>query len=264
MGFAELKARQAQVWGSAPFEKIAETSPVAYDDLVKSLSPQGGERWLDVACGTGAIAFRAARAGAEVTGVDFAPELVETAKRLAGEEGLRLDLEVGDAENLPYGDASFDVVSSSFGVMFAPDQPRAAGELARVTRPGGRLGLNTWRPDGGVGRFFQVVSGFAPPPPEGAGRPLDWGREEHVRQLLGDAFELEFQEGDAVLEAESGEEVWELFSTAFGPVKTLAESLEGERREEFRRAIVDFHEGARANGGIRMERRYLVTTGMRR
>ncbi len=264
MSFDELKARQAQVWGSAPFEKIAETSSVPYDDLIGTLSPQQGERWLDVACGTGAVAFRAARAGAEVTGVDFAPELVETAKRLAGEEGLQLELEVGDAENLPYDDASFDVTSSSFGVMFAPDQARAAGELARVTRPGGRLGLNTWRPDSGVGRFFQVTAAFMPEPPEGVGKPLDWGREEHVRQLLGDAFELEFHEGDAALEAESGEEVWELFSTSFGPVKTLAGSLDEERREELRRAIIDFHEEARVDGGIAMERLYLVTIGARR
>lgn len=264
MSFEELKARQAQAWGSGPFEKIAETSSVPYDDLVGSLSPQQGERWLDVACGTGVVAFRAARAGADVTGVDFAPELVETAKRLAGEEGLQLELEVGDAEDLPYDDASFDVTSSSFGVMFAPDQPRAADELARVTRPGGRLGLNTWRPDSGVGRMFQTLAPFMPTPAEGAGNPLDWGREEHVRNLLGKAFELEFHEGDAVLEADSGEEVWQLFSTAFGPVKTMAESFDDERREELHRTFVDFYESSRTNGGIRMERRYLVTTGTRR
>lgn len=264
MAFEELKKRQSFVWGNGPFEKIAETSSVPYDDLVGSLRPQAGERWLDVACGTGAIAFRAAQTGADVTGIDLAPALIETAERLAAGEGVEVRFQVGDAENLPYEDASFDVVSSSFGVMFCPDERRAAAELARVCRPGGRLGLNTWRPESGVGRMFRTLAPFQPPPPEGAASPLDWGREEHVRELLGDAFELEFHQGDSLLEGESGEEIWELFSTSFGPVKTTWETLESPRREEFRRAFVDFQEGFRQNGGIRVERLYLVTLGRRR
>jgi SAM-dependent methyltransferase len=264
MAFEQLKERQSYMWGNGSFEKVAETGTEAHDDLVGSLAPHAGERWLDVACGTGAIALRAARAGAEVTGIDFAPALVETAKRLAAEEQLDVDLQVGDAENLPFEDDSFDVVSSSFGVMFCPDERRAAGELARVTRPGGRLGLATWLPESGVGRLFATIQPFQPPPPDGAARPLDWGREEHVRELLGDAFELDFHLGDMPLEAESGEEVWELFSTSFGPVKTLWEMLESPRREEFREAFIDFHEGFRADGGIRMERGYLITIGTRR
>lgn len=250
--------------GNGPFERIAETSSVPYDDLVGALEPQAGERWLDVACGTGAVAFRAARAGANVTGIDLAPALIETAKRLAADEGLELRLEVGDAENLPYEDDSFDVVSSSFGVMFCPDERRAAAELARVCRPGGRLGLNTSRAESGVGRMFRTLAPYQPPPPEGAASPLDWGREEHLRELLDDAYELEFHEGDAVLQADSGEEVWELFSTSFGPVKTLWETLESPRRDEFRQAFIEFHEGFRRNGGIRMQRLYLVTLGRRR
>ena len=264
MAFEQLKERQSYVWGNGPFERIAATSTVPYEDLIASLGPRPGEGWLDVACGTGGIALRAVRAGAKVTGVDLAPALIETAKRLAAEEGLEVELEVGDAENLRYGDASFDVVSSSFGVMFCPDERRVAGELARVTKPGGRLGLTTWLPESGVGRMFETLLQFQPPLPEGAARPIDWGRREHVAELLGDAFELDFHEGDAALEAESGEEVWELFSTSFGPVKTLWETLESPRREEFRQAFIDFHEGFRANGGIRMERKFLVTIGTRR
>ena len=262
--FEELKQRQSYVWGNGGFVKIEELSSVPYDDLVATLDPQPGERWLDVACGTGAIAFRAARAGARVTGVDLAPALVETARRRAEEEGLEVELEVGDAEALPYEDGAFDVVSSSFGVMFAPDQRRAAAELARVCRPGGRLGLNTWREESGVGQMFRTFAPFQPPLPEGAGMPLDWGREDHVRDLLGDAFELDFHEGDARLEAESGEAVWQLFSTEFGPTKTLAESLDPERREEFHRAFVDVHERHRRDGRIDMERLYLLTRGVRR
>jgi SAM-dependent methyltransferase len=264
MAFEQLKERQSYVWGNGPFERISETGTAAYDDLIGSLAPRRGERWLDVACGTGAIALRAAHAGAEVTGIDLAPALVETARKLADEQGLEVQLEVGDAENLPFEDASFDVVSSSFGVMFCPDERGAAAELARVVESGGRLGLLTWVPESGVGKLFTMLVPFQPPPPEGVARPLDWGREEHVRELLGDNFELEFHGGDMPLEAESGDEVWELFSTSFGPVKTLWETLESPRREELRQAFVDFHEGFRENGGIRMEREYLVTVGTRR
>jgi SAM-dependent methyltransferase len=264
MAFEQLKERQSYMWGNGSFEKISETGTAAYDDLVDSLAPSAGERWLDVACGTGAVAFRAARAGAEVTGIDLAPALVETAKRIADEEGLEVALQVGDAENLPFEDGSFEVVSSSFGVMFCPDERRAAGELARVAKPGGRLGLLTWLPESGVGRLFATIQPFQPPLPEGVARPLHWGHEEHVRELLDDAFELDFHQGDMPLEAESGEEVWELFSTSFGPVKTLWETLESPRREEFRQAFIDFHEGFRRNGGINMERKYLVTVGRRR
>jgi len=264
VAFEELKQRQAVMWGNGPFERISETGTVAYEDLVGRLAPDSGERWLDVACGTGAVAFRAARRGAVVTGIDLAPALVERAQELAAEEGLDVALEVGDCEQLPYGNADFEIVSSSFGVMFAPDQERAAHELGRVCRPGGRLGLTTWRPGGGVGRMFKTLQQFQPPPPEGVGSPLAWGEKEHVQELLGKDFDLEFFEGDMPLEAESGEEVWQLFSTSFGPVKTLNEALEGDRREAYERAFVDFHESFRTDGGIHMPREYLVTIGHRR
>ena len=264
MAFEELKQRQSVIWGNGPFERIAETGTVAYDEVVDRLAPEPGERWLDIACGTGAVALRAAQRGADVTGIDLAPALVARAKELAAEKGLDVDFDVGDCEALPYGNADFDIVSSTFGVMFAPDHKRAAHELGRVCRPGGRLGLATWRPDSGVGRMFRTLQPFQPPPPEGAGSPLAWGEEPYVEELLGKDFELEFFEGDAVLEASSGDEVWQLFSTSFGPVKTLNETLEGERRDEFERAFVDFHESFRTNGGIHMSRKYLVTIGKRR
>jgi SAM-dependent methyltransferase len=264
VAFEELKQRQAVMWGNGPFERITETGTGAHDDLVARLAPQPGERWLDVACGTGALTFRAAKRGADVTGLDLAPAMVERARELAAEQRLDVQLEVGDCEELPYGNADFDVVSSSFGVMFAPDQQRAAHELGRVCTPGGRIGLVTWRPDGGIGQMFKTLQPFQPPPPDGVGSPLAWGGEEHVERLLGRDFELEFADGDMPLEAESGREIWELFSTSFGPVKTVNETLEGERREAYERAFIDFHEGFRTNGGIHMPREYLVTIGRRR
>lgn len=264
MAFEELKQRQSAMWGSGPFEQVADLIGDIHDDLVERLDPQPGETFLDVACGTGNVAERAARRGADVTGVDFAPSLVETAERRARDQGLAIRYDVGDAEALPYADASFDIVSSSFGHMFAPDHPAAAAELARVCRSGGRLGLACWTPKGGIGDMFRMIAAFQPPPPQDAGKPLDWGSPEHVRELLGDAFELELVELESPQVGESGEELWDLFSVAFGPLKQLVGSLPPDRVEELHRTYVDFYEGYRANGGIRHPRHYLAIIGRRR
>lgn len=265
MGFEELKAKQSVMWGAGPFERVAETAADVHDALVRLLRPEPGLGWLDLACGTGAVALRAARAGAEVTGLDLAPALIETARRLAAQEGLTLQLEVGDCESLPYGEASFDVVSSTFGVMFAPDHGAVARELARVTRaPAGRLGLACWRPDGGVGDLFRMMAAFQPTPLPGVGNPFDWGREDYVAALLGEAFELEFADGSSPQTGASGEEIWQLFSTSYGPTKTLADSIDFERRERLRRAFVEYYEGHRVGGGIRAPREYLLVLGTRR
>jgi len=264
MGFEVLKKRQSAVWSSAPYEHVADTILNMHDHLVARLAPRSEERWLDVATGTGAIALRAARAGAEVTGVDLAPALVETARQRATEEGLSIRFEVGDAERLPYADARFDVVCSAIGVMFAPDHAAVARELARVCRPGGRLGLTCWRPEGGVADMFAIMRPFMPPPPPGVGNQFDWGREEYSEALLGDAFMLEFEEGDAPQRGASGEAIWELFSSSYGPTKTLVDALEPERREELHRAFADYFEGHRVGDAISQPRPYLLVLGERR
>jgi ubiquinone/menaquinone biosynthesis C-methylase UbiE len=262
--FAELKARQSKMWGSGPYERISEQLRPAHDHLLRRLQPKGGVRWLDVATGTGELAVPAASAGAEVTGLDLAPILIETASQRAARSGVQVRFEVGDAEDMPYLDANFDVVSSTFGVMFAPDHEAVARELARVCRSGGRIGLATWRPDSGVGDLFKVMAPFQAPTPEGVGNPFDWGREEHAERLLGEAFDLTFEDGDVPQTGASGEELWELFSTAYGPTKALASSLEPERREQLHRAWVDYYEKHRVNGSIRQPRQYLLILGMRR
>lgn len=264
MAFEELKQKQSAMWDSAPFERVADHIADIHDDLVDRLEPVAGTAFLDIACGTGGASERAAARGANVTGSDFAPGLVETARRRAKERGLEIRYEVGDAEALPYEDGSFDVVASCFGVMFAPDHRAAAAELERVCRPGGRLGLACWTPDGGIGDLFRMIGAFQPPPPPDAGKPLEWGTREHVVELLGDAFELEFVELESPQLGESGEQLWELFSTSFGPSKTLADALPPDRREEYRRATVAFYEEYRDDGGIRHPRHYLVTIGHRR
>ena len=267
MAFEELKQLQGVVWGSAPFEKVAESLADVHDAIVDAVGPAEDRRWLEVACGTGELGRRAARRGAEVIGVDIAPSLIETARRHASEAGLAIDFRVGDAEALDFDDASFDVVTSTFGVMFAPDQRRAAGELARVTRPGGRLGLATWTPDGGVGTMFKMMAPFQPPMPEGAGAPLDWGRPEYVEELLGDAFELAFDERVTTVEFASAEEYWQEFSANFGPMKTLLAMLHHDRRDELHQAWTELFESApfgSRGGPVSHTRDYLLITGTRR
>ncbi len=265
MAFEELKQRQGVVWGSGPFEVVAETIADVHRAVVDAVGEAAGKRWLDVACGTGGVTELAAAAGAEVTGIDLAPALIETAKALASAKMLDIDYRVGDAEHLEVEDAGFDVVTSTFGVMFAPDQPRAAAELARVTRPGGQLALSTWKPDGGVGGMFTMMSPFQPPLPEGAGAPLDWGRQGYVEELLGDAFDLTFETRISTDTSETGESMWQFYVENFGPTKTLAAALDDGRREELHRAWVDFFEtNYRSDGRIVFPREWLLVTGTRR
>lgn len=261
MGFGELKAQQSAVWGSAPWERVAVTLAPLHDHLIAELSPRAGERWLDAATGTGAVAIRAARAGAEVTALDLAPRLVETAKRLAADEGLAIRFDVGDCEDLPYEDASFDVVASAVGVIFAPDHSAVARELARVCRPGGRVGIASWRPNPAYAAVFEP---FRPPPEPGVGDPDEWGRREYVVDLLGDAFELTFVEGSHALRGESAEAIWLLFTTAHGAFKARVESLDRRRREQLHRAFLGYLENYRVDGGISAPDDYLLVVGTRR
>jgi SAM-dependent methyltransferase len=262
MAYEELKARQSVAWGNGPYQRVTETIADLQQHVTDRLEPAPGVRWLDLATGTGAVAELAAARGANVTGLDLAPALIETAKERARELGLDIDYVVGDCEQLALDDASFDVVSSTCGVMFAPDHEAVARELARVTRPGGRIGLVNWTPGPGVADLFRIMAPFQPAPPPS--NPFDWGDEAHVRELLGEAFELELERNVSPLELESGEACWELFSTSYGPTKTLVESL-GDRSEELHRAWVEFFEtNHRENGGVVHRRDYLLVYGRRR
>jgi SAM-dependent methyltransferase len=258
----ELKQRQSVMWGDGPYQRITETISDIHDLVIERLSPQAGDRWLDLACGTGAIAERAAAAGADVTAVDLAPVLIETAKERAAERQLRIDYRVGDVERLDLPDATFEKVASTCGIMFAPDHEAAARELARVTTPGGRIALANWTPTSGMAKVFKVMAPYqAAPPPS---NPFEWGGESHVRDLLGDSFELQFEQHVSTLRVPSGEAYWELFSTSYGPTKTLADSL-GDRRDELRRDWIRlFEENYRADGEIVHPREFLLITGVRR
>jgi SAM-dependent methyltransferase len=261
MAFEELKQKQGVMWGNGPYQRITETIADLQDRAVEALDPQPGERWLDLACGTGATAERACAAGAAVTGVDLAPVLVDTAKERAQELGFQIEYLVGDVERLAFDDASFDKVSSTCGIMFAPDHAATAAEIARVTKSGGRIALVNWTPTGGMAKVFKVMAPYQPAPPPS--NPFEWGDEQHVRDLLGGSFELEFEQGVSTLRVPSGEAYWELFSTSYGPTKSLAESL-GDRREDLHRDWVEFFEANyREDGGIVHVREYLLVLGTR-
>jgi SAM-dependent methyltransferase len=264
MPFEELKARQSVVWGSGPYEPIVEITKEIHEALVDALDGQPGQQWLDIATGTGAVALRAARTGAEVTGVDLAPALIEIARKNAAAQGLDVRFETGDAEALRYEEASFDLVSSAIGTQFAPDHRAVARELGRVCRPGGRLGLACWTPTSGVADMFKVMKPFMPVPAPGVGNTFDWGRPEYVEELLGEDFELGIEQRDTVLYADSGEQVWQTFSTAYGPTKSLAESLDEGRREQLHRDWVELFESCKVGGRVQMSRTYLLIAGRRR
>jgi len=262
MAYEELKQRQSVMWGNGPYQRVTETLTDIHERVIESLAPQPGDRWLDLACGTGAIAERASAAGAQVTGLDLAPVLIETAKERAEEQGLDIDYVVGDVEQLTFDDASFEKVSSTCGIMFAPDHEATAREIARVTAPGGRLALANWTPTGGLAKMFKVMAPYQPAPPPSS--PFDWGDENRVTELLGDAFDLELKEHVSTLHMPSGEAYWDLFSSSYGPTKTLADSL-GDRREDLHRDFVDFFEtNYSSNGEIAHTREYLLVLGTRR
>lgn len=262
MAFEELKQRQSVMWGNGPYQRITETIVDIHDIVLERLAPQDGDRFLDLACGTGAVAERASAAGADVTGIDLAPALIETAQERAESLGLSIDYAVGDAENLDVPDASFDKLASTCGIMFAPDHEAVADELARVTKPGGRIALANWTPTGGLAKMFAVMAPYQPAPPPSS--PFAWGDEARITELLGETFELELEEHVSTLRVPSGEDYWELFSTSYGPTKTLAEGL-GNRREDLRRDWVEFFEtNYRKDGEIAHTREFLLVLGTRR
>jgi ubiquinone/menaquinone biosynthesis C-methylase UbiE len=263
--FAELKQRAAVAWSAGAFEEVADAIGDVHATLAEALRPQPGERWLDVACGAGHVAELAAGAGARVTGIDIAPRLIDVARARAAAGGFEIDYRVGDAENLDVADESFDTVSSSFGMIFAPDHEAVAREVTRVLRPGGRLGFVAWTPEGTVGEMLSTFGAFQPPPPPGAGSPLMWGREECVYEKLGDEFELSIERRLSHWEDESPEHAWEYFAPRFGPVKMMLDNLDAEQRGEFERAAREhFDKGRQPDGTYVDDREYLLVTGTRR
>ena len=223
-----LKTKLKATWIAGDFGQIAKMTAPGAAEFIERLKIQSGEKVLDVACGTGNLAIPAARAGAVVTGVDIAPNLLEQARERAKAEGLNCQFDEGDAEALTYADGSFDTVMTMFGAMFAPRPERAAAELVRVCRSGGRIAMANWTPTGFVGKMFKLMASYVPPPPMPS--PILWGDEATASERLKDGIsDLQLNRRQITLSYPfSPAEVVEYFRTYFGPTQKAFDSLEDD------------------------------------
>ena len=231
-----LREAGQKTWSEGDFAVVAAIVMMVSEELVEALDVVPGERVLDVACGSGNAAIAAARrTWGNVVGADFVPALLERARERAAAERLDIEFVEGDAAELPFGDGEFDVVTSVFGAMFAPDQQQAANELLRVCKPGGRIGMANWVPDGPVSQLFGIVAKHVPPPP-GFTPPVLWGTEDHVRELFGDGVtELRFERKASRQPFRSIDHYLEIFRNYFGPIKLAFERVGTEGEAPWRR-----------------------------
>jgi ubiquinone/menaquinone biosynthesis C-methylase UbiE len=212
-----IKTKQQATWASGDYAVIGTTLQIVGENLCEATDLQAGWQVLDVAAGNDNASLAAARRGCEVIASDYVAALLEGTRRRAEAEGLPVETRVADAEALPFADASFDAVLSTFGVMFVPDPDRAAAELVRVCRPGGRIGLANWTPTGFVGQMLKIVGQHAPPPP-GVPSPSAWGTRERLEELFGEATELTVTPRHFVFRYRSPEHFFETFKDYYGPV----------------------------------------------
>jgi SAM-dependent methyltransferase len=267
---SELKARHRKMWASGDYPSMVETFLLPLGPrLVDALDIGPDMTVLDVAAGTGNASVPAAQRGAKVTASDLTPELFDAGRRRAEAEGVELDWVEADAENLPFDDESFDVVMSSIGVMFAPHHQQAADELVRVCRPGGKIGLLSWTPEGMIGALFKLMGPFAPPPPPGASPPPLWGSEEHLHELFGDR--VDFQSfGRDMLHIDAFKhphDYSEHFKDRYGPtIVAQANAEKNGRKAELDDAMRAFSEewNRGSEDDARFEQEYLVTVAIRR
>ena len=264
---AQAKTSARATWSAGDYDTISEPLWPAGAAVVQATRIATGEDVLDVACGTGNAAVQAAQAGASVIGLDLTPELFDAGRRRAKAAGVDVEWLEGDAEDLPFPDARFDVVLSTFGCMFAPRHDVAAVEMARVLRPRGRLGVCSWTPEGAIGDFFRTIAAHLPPPPPFAASPLLWGSEDHIRELFaGTGLTLEFTRNVVEFRFDSPEQEVAHYESKFGPLLKARELLEPQGRwEALHEAFTDY---ARAHhdpsvGESRSFGEYLLVTGVK-
>jgi SAM-dependent methyltransferase len=231
--YEEVKRAQRAVWSAGDFAMVATMSVIVGEELCEAADILPDEAVLDVACGSGNATLAAARrAWGNTVGLDYVPELLAHGRARADVERLEVDWVEGDAEELPFADASFDVVLSTFGAMFAPDQERVAAELLRVCRPGGRIAMANWTPGGLVGQVMQTIADHVPPPP-GLAPPVLWGTEERLADLFGDGISsLQVRERALQFRFRSSAHWLEFFRAYFGPVKMAMKMLDAAGAEE--------------------------------
>jgi SAM-dependent methyltransferase len=249
LDLAALKRRQQGTWAAGDFSVVAARIVFQAEHLCETADVQAGWRVLDVATGSGNAALAAARRGCDAVGVDYVPALLERGRLRAEAEHLDVRFVEGDAEDLPFADASFDAVLSVYGVMFAPDHRRAAGELARLCRPGGRIALASWTPGGFIGETFRVFARYLPPTP-GLRPPVRWGDELYLDALFErTAASVTHHRRTAVFRFRSAEENVDFFRTYYGPTLRAFESLDSGPRESLRTDLLDLARRYDRNGG---------------
>lgn len=258
---SDLKVRQRDTWASGDYAVIGTTLQIVGEALCEAVDVSAGHRVLDVAAGNGNASLAAARRGCRVTASDYVPQLLEHATARAAAEGLALESAEADAEALPFTDDSFDVVLSTFGVMFTPNQEQAAAELLRVCRPGGRIGLASWTPSGFIGQMFAVV-GRHVPPPAGVPSPLAWGTEPRLRELLGPAVRC--QSRHFVFRYPSAQDWLGTFRTYYGPTLRAFAALDDAGQASLEAELLALAEGASSatDGTLRIASEYLEVVAL--
>lgn len=226
-----VKTKQQAAWAAGDYAVIGTTLQIVGETLCEALDLRAGQRVLDVAAGNGNATLAAARRWCDVVSTDYVPALLERAKARAGAEGLAVQFEQADAENLQFGDGAFDVVLSTFGVMFTPNQEKAASELARVCKPGGKIGLANWTPASFVGEMFKLIGRYLPPPP-GVRPPSLWGTEERLRELFGNRIAaLQAPKRHYMFRYRSPRHWLDTFRTYYGPMHKAFAALDSGKQD---------------------------------
>ena len=239
---AAVKQTQQAIWASGDFAVIGVTLQIVGENLAEAIDIRAGETVLDVAAGNGNATLAAARRFAHVTSTDYVPALLEKGKQRAAAEGLAVEFRVADAEQLPFADGAFDVALSTFGVMFTPDHARAAAELLRVVRAGGRIGLASWTPEGFVGQAFKTLGAHVPPP-AGIQSPALWGTEGHLQALFGDAAGIRAERRTFNFRFASPAHWLQVFRDYYGPTHKAFARLDSAGQAALERDLVALMEG---------------------
>jgi len=260
---AQIKQTQRKMWSVGDYPEVATRVESASAEVVAASDIRPGQDVLDVATGTGNAAILAAQAGANVTGLDLTPKLLDAARRRMADDGVRIELIEGDAEELPFEDDSFDRVLSVFGAMFAPRHVVAAAELVRVCRPGGTVSVAAWTPEGALGQMFRTIGSYMPPPAPEQQPPILWGTENHVRALFAaSGAELRFERRMVNFLDRSAEDAMAYNERMLGPIVLAKAALEPDGRwDDLRAQLVELYDRTSepADGGMQVPSEYLLT-----